>query len=60
MQFATNGKKMADKFEDVEREVGQDVHAAFEMLARQLGTVECACRLCSSRRERHACRDSSF
>ncbi len=44
---------MADKFEDVEREVGQDVHAAFEMLAKQLGAVveyrnSGACPLCSS------------
>jgi hemerythrin-like domain-containing protein len=43
---------MADKFEDVEREVGQDVHAAFEMLAKQLGAVveyrnSGACPLCS-------------
>ena len=44
---------MADRFEDVEREVGQDVHAAFEMLAKQLGAVveyrnSGACPLCSS------------
>lgn len=44
---------MADKFEDVEREVGQDVHAAFEMLAKRLGAVveyrnSGACPLCSS------------
>jgi len=44
---------MAEKFEDVEREVGQDVHAAFEMLAKQLGAVveyrnSGACPLCSS------------
>ena len=44
---------MADKFQDVEREVGQDVHAAFEMLAKQLGIVVeyrnlGACPLCSS------------
>lgn len=44
---------MADRFEDVEREVGQDVHAAFEMLAKQLETVveyrnSGACPLCSS------------
>lgn len=43
---------MAHKFEDVEREVGQDVHAAFEMLAKQLGAVveyrnSGACPLCS-------------
>ena len=43
---------MADKFEDIEREVGQDVHAAFEMLAKQLGIVveyrnSGACPLCS-------------
>ena len=46
-------ENMADRFEDVEREVGQDVHAAFEMLAKQLGTVveyrnSGACPLCSS------------
>ncbi len=44
---------MADCFEDVEREVGQDVHAAFEMLAKQLAAVveyrnAGACPLCSS------------
>lgn len=44
---------MADKFEGVEREVGQDVHAAFEVLAKQLATVveyrnSGACPLCSS------------
>ncbi len=44
---------MAEKFEDVEREVGQDVHAAFEILANQLGAVveyrnSGACPLCSS------------
>ncbi len=40
-------------FEAVEREVGQDVHAAFETLAKQLGAVveyrnSGACPLCSS------------
>jgi hemerythrin-like domain-containing protein len=44
---------IVDKFEAVEREVGQDVHAAFEMLAKQLGAVveyrnSGACPLCSS------------
>ncbi len=44
---------MADCFEDLEREVGQDVHAAFEMLAKQLEAVveyrnAGACPLCSS------------
>ncbi len=44
---------MANRFDDVEREIGQDVHAAFEMLAKQLGTVveyrnSGACPLCSS------------
>ncbi len=46
-------QNMAAKFEGVEREVGQDVHAAFEMLAKQLGAVveyrnSGACPLCSS------------
>ncbi len=44
---------LAEKFEGVEREVGEDVHAAFEMLAKQLATVveyrnSGACPLCSS------------
>jgi hemerythrin-like domain-containing protein len=44
---------MAGRFEDVERDVGPDVHAAFEMLAKQLGAVveyrnSGACPLCSS------------
>ncbi len=50
---AAEREDMADRFEDVEREVGQDVHAAFEMLAKQLGAVveyrnSGACPLCSS------------
>lgn len=50
---AVEREDMADRFEDVEREVGQDVHTAFEMLAKQLGAVveyrnSGACPLCSS------------
>ena len=44
---------LKDKFEDVEREVGEDVHAGFEMLARKLEAVveyrdSGACPLCSA------------
>ena len=44
---------LEDRFEDVEREVGEDVHAGFEMLARKLEAVveyrnSGACPLCSS------------
>ncbi len=43
---------LAEKFLDIEREVGEDVHAAFEMLADKLGAVveyrnSGACPLCS-------------
>ena len=46
-------EELAEKFEDVEREVGEDVHAAFEMLAGKLGAVveyrdSGVCPLCSS------------
>lgn len=42
-----------EKFEDVEREVGEDVHSGFGMLAKKLGAVveyrnTGACPLCSS------------
>ena len=30
---------LCEKFEDVEREVGEDVHAGFEMLAKKLEAV---------------------
>lgn len=45
-------RNLQTKFEDVEREVGEDVHAGFEMLARKLETVveyrnSGACPLCS-------------
>ena len=44
---------LQDKFEDVEREVGEDVHAGFEILARKLEAVveyrnSGACPLCSA------------
>jgi hemerythrin-like domain-containing protein len=44
---------MKEKFEDVEREVGEDVHAGFEILARKLEAVveyrnSGACPLCSA------------
>ncbi len=44
---------LKEKFEDVEREVGEDVHAGFEMLARKLEAVveyrdSGACPLCSA------------
>lgn len=44
---------LKEKFEDVEREVGEDVHAGFEMLARKLEAVveyrdAGACPLCSA------------
>jgi hemerythrin-like domain-containing protein len=43
---------LKEKFEDVEREVGEDVHAGFEMLAKKFETVVefrslDACPLCS-------------
>lgn len=44
---------LKEKFEDVEREMGEDVHAGFEMLARKLKAVveyrdSGACPLCSA------------
>lgn len=44
---------LQEKFDDVEREVGEDVHAGFEMLAQKLEAVveyrnTGACPLCSS------------
>lgn len=44
---------LQEKFENVEREVGEDVHAAFEMLAKKLEAVveyrnTGACPLCSA------------
>ncbi len=44
---------LVEKFEEVERDVGEDVHAAFEMLAEKLGAVveyrnSGECPLCSS------------
>lgn len=44
---------LREQFEDVEREVGEDVHAGFEMLARKLEAVveyrdSGACPLCSA------------
>lgn len=46
-------RNLEEEFENVEHEVGEDVHAAFEMLAKKLeAVVECrntgACPLCSS------------
>jgi hemerythrin-like domain-containing protein len=46
-------QNLEEKFENVEREVGEDVHAGFEMLAHKLGAVveyrnTSACPLCSS------------
>ncbi len=45
-------KALHEKFKDVEREVGEDVRAGFEMLAKKLGFVveyrnSGACPLCS-------------
>ncbi len=50
---ATEQKQLQERFEAVEQEVGEDVHAAFEALANKLETgVECrntgACPLCSA------------
>ena len=49
----TEQKDLQEKFENVEREVGEDVHAGFEMLAKKLEAVveyrnTGACPLCSS------------
>jgi hemerythrin-like domain-containing protein len=49
----TEQQELQDKFENVEREVGEDVHAGFEMLAKKLEAVveyrnTGACPLCSS------------
>ncbi len=49
----TEQQGLQEKFEDVEREVGEDVHAGFEMLAKKLEVVveyrnSGACPLCSS------------
>ena len=49
----TEQQDLKDKFEDVEREVGEDVHAGFEILARKLEAVveyrnSGACPLCSA------------
>jgi hemerythrin-like domain-containing protein len=49
----TEQQDLQEKFEDVEREVGEDVHAGFEMLAKKLEAVveyrnTGACPLCSS------------
>lgn len=49
----TEQEALHEKFEDVEREVGEDVHAGFEMLAKKLEAVvefrnSGACPLCSS------------
>jgi hemerythrin-like domain-containing protein len=46
-------QNLEEKFENVEREVGEDVHAGFEMLAKKLEAVveyrnTGACPLCSS------------
>jgi len=46
-------QELMEKFGDVEREVGEDVHAGFEMLARKLEAVveyrnSGACPLCSA------------
>lgn len=49
----TEQQGLQEKFEDVEREVGEDVHAGFQMLAKKLEAVveyrnSGACPLCSS------------
>ena len=49
----TEQQDLKEQFEDVEREVGEDVHAGFEMLARKLEAVveyrdSGACPLCSA------------
>lgn len=49
----TERQDLQEKFEDVEREVGEDVHVGFEMLAEKLEAVveyrnTGACPLCSS------------
>lgn len=49
----TEQQDLQEKFEDVEREVGEDLHAGFEMLANKLEAVveyrnTGACPLCSS------------
>jgi hemerythrin-like domain-containing protein len=49
----TEQEALKEKFGDVEREVGEDVHAGFEMLARKLEAVveyrnSGACPLCSA------------
>jgi hemerythrin-like domain-containing protein len=49
----TEQQDLQEQFEDVEREVGEDVHAGFEMLAKKLEAVveyrhTGACPLCSS------------
>ncbi len=49
----TEQQDLQEKFEDVEHEVGEDVHAGFEMLAKKLEAVveyrnTGACPLCSS------------
>lgn len=52
--LSTNEQQdLKEKFDDVEREVGEDVHAGFEMLARKLEAVveyrdSGACPLCSA------------
>jgi hypothetical protein len=53
--FSSHAKQqdLQEKFEDVEREGGEDVHAGFEMLAKKLEAVveyrnTGACPLCSS------------
>ena len=45
-------RNLEEEFENVEREIGEDVHAAFEMLAKKLEAVveyrnSGACPLCS-------------
>jgi len=49
----TEQQEMKEKFEDVERDIGEDVHAGFEMLAQKLAAVveyrnSDACPLCSA------------
>jgi len=49
----TEQQDLKEKFEDVERDVGEDVHAGFEMLGRKLEAVveyrdSGACPLCSA------------
>ncbi len=49
----TEQQDLQEKFDDVEREVGEDVHTGFEMLAKKLEAVveyrnTGACPLCSS------------